>query len=53
MIDPTVRNIIRLLVLSFKNSNTVTTRNSFSKYYMLLEEITDFNALTNNKIFWD
>ena len=53
MIDPAFGNIIRLLLLSFKNSNTDPTRNSSGKYYVLLEEITDFNALTDNKLFLD
>ena len=35
-IDPTFRNIKRLLVLSFKNGDNNPTRNSFNKYYILL-----------------
>ena len=52
-IDPTFRNINRLFVLSFKNGNNNPTRGSFKKYYILLVEIKDFNALTNNKPFFD
>ena len=53
MIDPAFRNIIRLFVLSFKNGINDSTRNSFDKYYMPLVEIKDFNALTDNKPFFD
>ena len=36
LIDPASRNIDKLFVLSFKNGNNDTTRNSFDKYYMPL-----------------
>ena len=49
LIDPTFRNINRLFVFSFKNSNDDPKRDSFDKYYMLLVEIKDFNALIDNK----
>ena len=51
MIDPTCRNINRLFVFSFKfkNGNNNPTRNSFHKYYVLLVEMKDFNALIDNK----
>ena len=52
LIDPTFRNINRLLLLSFKNDNNDPTRHSFEKYYMSLIEIKDFNALTDNKPFF-
>ena len=42
-----------MFVLSFRNGNSVPTRDSFHKYYMLLVEIKDFNALTDNKPFFD
>ena len=42
-----------MLVLSFKNGNDDPTRNSFDKYYMPLVEIKDFNALIDNKPFFD
>ena len=50
MIDPTFRNIDRLLVFSFKNSDDDPTRNSFDEYYMLLVEIKDFNTFIDNKL---
>ena len=53
LLDPTFKNINRLFVLSFRNGNNVPTRDSFDKYYMLLVEIKDFNALTDNKPFFD
>ena len=53
LIDPTFRNIIRLFVLSFRNAENDSTRDSFDKYYMQLVEIKDFNALINNKPFFD
>ena len=51
LIDPTFRYINGLVALSFKNSSNDSTRNSFYKYYMPLEE--DFNALIYNKPFFD
>ena len=53
LIDPTFRNINRLFVLSFKNGNNNPTKNSFDKYYMPLVEIKDFDALIDNKPFFD
>ena len=53
MSDPTFRNINRLFVLSFKNDGNDLTRLSFDKYYMSLVEIKDFNALIDNKPFFD
>ena len=44
MIDPTIRNINRLFVLSFKNSKNDPTRNYYDEYYMQIAEIQDFNA---------
>ena len=52
LIDPTFKNITRLLVLSFKNGDDYPTRYSFDKYYMPLVEIKDFNALIDNKPFF-
>ena len=40
-------------MLSFKNSNNVSTRDSFDKYYMPLVEIKDFIALIDNRQFFD
>ena len=45
--------IIRLLVLPFKAEENDPRRNSFDKYYMSLVEIKYFNALTENKPFFD
>ena len=53
LIDPIFRNINRLFVLPFKNGNNDLTRDSFAKYYMPLVEIKDFNALIDNKPFFD
>ena len=53
MIVPTFRNINRLFVLSFKNDISYSTRNYFDRYYMLLVETKDFNALIGNKPFFD
>ena len=53
LIDPAFRNINRLFVLSFKNGNNDPTRDSFEKNYMPLVEIKDFNALIENKPFFD
>ena len=53
LIDPTLRNINRLFVHSFKNGDNDPTRNSFDKYYMPLAEIKDFNSLIDNKPFFD
>ena len=53
LIDPTFRNINRLFMLSFKNSDSVPTRNSFDKYYMELIEIKYFYALIDNKPLFD
>ena len=47
MIDPTIRNVNRLFVLSFKNGNDDHARNSFDEYYMSLIETKDFNALNH------
>ena len=53
MIDPAFRNINRLFNLSFKVNNNDSKRNSFHKDYMPLVEIKDFNALIDNKPFFD
>ena len=47
LIDPTFRNINRLLIL------IDPTRNSFDKYYIPLVEIKDFNVFTDNELFFD
>ena len=53
MIDPLFRNMNRLFVLSFKNGSNDHTRDSFDKYQIPLVENKDFNALNNNKPFFD
>ena len=53
LIDLTFRNINRLFVLSFQNGNDNPTMNSFNRYYMPLVEIKYFNALIDNKPFFD
>ena len=52
-IDLTCRNINRMFVLSFKTRDNDPTRGSFDKYYMPLVETKNFNALINNKAFFD
>ena len=53
LIDPTFRIINRMFALSFKHGNIDPTRDSFDKYYMPSVEIKDFNALIDNKPFFD
>ena len=53
VIDPTVRNIDTLLVLSLKDSNKDRKRDYFDKYYVSLVEIKSFNALVDNKAFFE
>ena len=53
LIDSTFVNINKLLALSLKNSNDDPTRDSFDEYYMPSVEIKDFNALIDNKQFFD
>ena len=53
LIDPTFRSINRLFVLSFKNGNDNLRRDSFDLYCMALVEIKYFNALIDNKPFFD
>ena len=49
LIDATFRNINRLFVLSLKNGK----KDYFDKYYMLVVEIKDFNALIDSKSFFE
>ena len=53
MIDPTFRNINKLFVLSFENGDNNATRDSYSLYDMILVKVKDFNALIDNKPFFD
>ena len=54
----TIRNIDELIVLSFKNGDKKSTRieptiKSFTNYYIPLVDIKHFNALFDNKPFFD
>ena len=53
LIDPALRNIKRLFVLSFKNSNDDLIKIFSDKYYMPLVEIKDFDSLIDNKPSFD
>ena len=53
LIDPKFRNTNRLFVLSFKNSDDHSRKNSFDECYMPLAEIEVFNALINIKPLFD
>ena len=53
LIDPTLSNINKLFVLSFKNSNDDPRGDSFERCYMPLAKIKDFIALVHNKPFFD
>ena len=53
LIVPTFRNTNRLFILLFKNSDDDPTRDYFNDYYMPLLEIKGFNALIDNKTFFD
>ena len=53
LIDPAFRNINRSLLLSYENGNNDPTRFSFDKYYMPLIDIENFNALIDNKLFFE
>ena len=53
LIDPTCRNINRLFVLSFKNSDDDVTRNSFDECNVPLVEVKNFNSLVYNKPSFD
>ena len=53
MIDQTFRNINRLFGFSSKNGDNDLTRDSFDNYYMPSVKIKYFNALINNKPFFD
>ena len=53
LIDLALRNINRLFVLSFKNGDDDPTRYYSDENYISLVEIKEFNALINNKPFFD
>ena len=45
--------IDRIFELLLENGNDNPTRNFFEKFWMPLVEIKDFNALIDNKTFFD
>ena len=53
MIDSLYSNISTLFVLWLKAGESEPTRDTFSKYYLPLVEIKDFNALNDSKPFSD
>ena len=53
LIDPTFTNVNRLFVLSFTWDKAGDNRDSFSNYYLPNVEIKDFNALIDQKSFFD
>ena len=53
MIDLPSRNVNRSFVLLFKNDNNDPSKSYFDKYYMPLVDMKDFNALIENKPFFD
>ena len=53
LIDPTFTNVNRLFVLSFSRDNNTDNRDSFSDYYITNVEIKGFNALLDEKNFFD
>ena len=53
LIDPVFKNINRLFVLSFKMVMVILKKNSFDNHSIPSVEIKDFNALFDNKPFFD
>ena len=53
MIDSTFRNINRLFVHSFQAGENNPARKYFTKHYVTLIEMKDFNALIDNKPFFN
>ena len=53
LIDPIFKNINRLFVLSFKMVMVILKKNSFHNHSIPSVEIKDFNALFDNKPFFD
>ena len=52
LIDPTLKNINKIFVISFKKCYGDPTRYSFDEYHIPLVGINDFNALIENKLFF-
>ena len=53
LIDLTFRNVNRLFVISFKSGDDDSTKYYFYQYYMPFKEIKGFNALIDNKAFFE
>ena len=53
LIDPTLTNVNRLFILSFKRDNAADKRDSFLDYYVPDVEMKDFNVLIDGKCFFD
>ena len=53
MINPPFRNINKLFAVSCILGRNLPKRNSFNRQYLPLVEIKDFNALIDNKPFFD
>ena len=58
LIEPTLTNVNRLFVLSFKNEHgnddeNKNVRASFKKYYVPKVEVKDLNVLIDGKPFFD
>ena len=53
LIDPTFTNVNRLFVLSLPRNNNTDSRYSYSNYYGPKIKINDFNALIDEKTFFD
>ena len=51
MVDPTFRNINRLLVLSSKNSDNNLSKDSFDKYYVPLVEVKEIEMSRKGDIY--
>ena len=52
LIDPTFKNVNRLIVLSFTRNNAGDNKDSFSDYYVPNVEIKDIIVLIDGKIFF-
>ena len=53
LIDPTFKNVNKLVFLSFPRNNNTDSRYSYSNYYVLKIEINDFKVLIDGKSFFD
>ena len=53
LIDPTFKNVNKLVFLSFPRNNNTDSRYSYSNYYVPKVEINDFKVLIDGKSFLD